>query len=182
MQKPRVLLLEFNELCPVLLERWMESGALPNFELLHRKSQVFTTVADALPPASALDPVVLDPYRARLAQHGVFRLTDGPTRDEPDLWSIVRQSGAPVMCFSSMNVKGFASQGSLYFPDPWCDSEAAYPRQLEPLSRFVAERVREHSNQTRSMGASDYARSRDATYTKRPYPKDSARYRATTPC
>ena len=47
-----VLLLEFNEICPPLLERWMGEGKLPNFAAFHQASQVFTTVADELDPAN----------------------------------------------------------------------------------------------------------------------------------
>jgi hypothetical protein len=46
----KVLLLEFNEICPPLLKRWMEQGKLPNFSALHYSSQVFTSVADASEP------------------------------------------------------------------------------------------------------------------------------------
>jgi hypothetical protein len=28
---PKILVLEFNEICPPLLERWMQEGKLPHF-------------------------------------------------------------------------------------------------------------------------------------------------------
>ena len=42
----RVLLLEFNELVPHLLDRFIEQGELPNFQRFYRESAVFTTMSD----------------------------------------------------------------------------------------------------------------------------------------
>ena len=47
MERKRIVLLEFNELCPPLLARWMEEGRLPNFRRFYSQSDVFTAVADA---------------------------------------------------------------------------------------------------------------------------------------
>ena len=41
-----LILLEFNELCPPLLTRWMAEGRLPNFKRFHDASAVFITEAD----------------------------------------------------------------------------------------------------------------------------------------
>jgi len=45
-REPSVLLLEFNELCPALMDRWIEEGKLPNFQALRTASQVYTTDAE----------------------------------------------------------------------------------------------------------------------------------------
>ena len=37
-----VILLEFNELCPTLMERFMEEGKLPNFQRFYRESEIYT--------------------------------------------------------------------------------------------------------------------------------------------
>ena len=37
----RVILIEFNELTPRLLDAWMASGDLPNFKRFHDRSQVY---------------------------------------------------------------------------------------------------------------------------------------------
>ena len=47
----RVLMLEFNELCPSLIDRWMAAGELPNFRRIFEASEAFTTLADAEAPA-----------------------------------------------------------------------------------------------------------------------------------
>ena len=42
----RMLILEFNELCPRLLARFMDEGRLPNFSRLHCASHVYTTTTN----------------------------------------------------------------------------------------------------------------------------------------
>jgi hypothetical protein len=46
----KVLLLEFNEICPPLLRRRMDQGKLPNFTALYNSSQIFTSIADVSEP------------------------------------------------------------------------------------------------------------------------------------
>ena len=81
----KVLLLEFNEICPPLLKRWMEQGKLPNFSALHYSSQVFTSIADVSEP-DCLEPWIQWysihtglPYD----EHRVFCLTDAPKPSIP---------------------------------------------------------------------------------------------------
>ncbi len=147
MVSPRILMLEFNELCPTLLNRWMESGDLPNFKALYEKSQVFVTDADARPPA--LEPWI-QWYSIHTglsySQHQIFRLTDGPRGEHPDLWSVVRQAGLTTGNFSSMNARRVTTPGSFFLADPWCTTEAAYPEPLQIFHNFVAKQVQEYSN------------------------------------
>ena len=49
-----VIVLEFNELSPVLIEKFMLAGKLPNFRRLYDESEVSITEADA--PAPQLEP------------------------------------------------------------------------------------------------------------------------------
>src|SRR4051794_13536056 len=118
MSSNKVLLLELNELCPHLLDRWIQSGELPNFKRFYDSSEVFTTVADAEAPA--LEPWI-QWYSLHTglsySQHQVFRLADGPLRNDPDIWDICREANKSVINFSSMNAKGFRVPGSLYLPD-----------------------------------------------------------------
>src|SRR5438270_8056512 len=46
----RLLLIEFNELSPSLLDEFMRSGLLPNFSRFYSDSVVFTTDAAEEPP------------------------------------------------------------------------------------------------------------------------------------
>ena len=49
MQPSRLILIEFNELCPSLLDRFMERDWLPNFQRFHDLSDVYTTDAGEKP-------------------------------------------------------------------------------------------------------------------------------------
>lgn len=153
----KVILVEFNELCPALLDQWMGSGTLPNFKRLHDASDVFITVPDVE------EPVNLEPWiqwysihtGLPFAQHHVFHLTDGPRAGHPDIWSILHDSGKSVWNCSSMNAKQFSFPGSAYLPDPWCTTEQSHPHELNTFHKFVSNQVREYSNKSRGVGVSD---------------------------
>lgn len=164
MAKPQLILIEFNELCPSLLDKWMGEGLLPNFKRFYDDSQVFVTEADETDPAT-LEPWIqwYSVHTGRPYQdHKVFRLTEGPSADYKDLWSILNHSGLAVMNFGSMNAKSFTYPGSLYFADPWCTTEAAWPDRLQPAQDFVQQAVQEstrraHGNSPREALRALYA-------------------------
>lgn len=144
----KLILIEFNELCPDLLNKWMASGDLPNFKKLHDQSDVYTTVADETEP-HAMEPWIQWysihtglPY----VEHGVFHLTDGPRAKHIDIWGFLNNAGKTVWNCSSMNARQFSFPGSAYLPDPWCTSEKPFPTALGAFHRFVSLQVREYSN------------------------------------
>ncbi len=159
MENTSIILLEFNELCPELLDRWIEEGKLPNFRTFRDNSEVFTTYADA-------DNVVnLEPWiqwysvhtGLSCEQHEVFHLTDGPKAGHKDIWRILLENGRSVGNCGSMNAKGFSDSGSFFLPDPWCTSEEAHPPELGTFHRLVAQQVQEYTNRDKGMGLSTYA-------------------------
>ncbi|MEX6724790.1 alkaline phosphatase family protein [Parapedomonas caeni] len=151
----RVLLVEFNELSPTLMNKWIAEGILPNFQRLRDRSAVYVTEPDET------NPVNLEPWiqwyslhtGLPFSQHGVFHLTDGPRAGHDDLFSLLLASGATVGCGGSMNVKAFKGEGSFFIADPWCDGQPAWPEDLNTFQRFVAQSVREHTNPAGSGGA-----------------------------
>jgi hypothetical protein len=143
----KVLLLEFNEICPALIEKWMSEGKLPHFSKFHGSSQVFTTIADVSDP-EFLEPWIQWysihtglPYR----EHGVFYLTDGPKAGYQDIWRCLHAVGKSVMNFSSMNAHPLAGDGAFYLPDPWCSNEPAFPNEVEPFKSVMAKLVQENT-------------------------------------
>ena len=52
----QVIVLEFNELTPSLIDRFIGEGALPNFARLRSESRVFTTIADERIPIQTIAP------------------------------------------------------------------------------------------------------------------------------
>lgn len=155
-----IIVMEFNELCPALLERWIGEGRLPNFARLQQQSDVFITDADVR------DSGQLEPWiqwystHTGLAydQHHVFHLTEGARADHDDVYRTLMRAGHRVACFAGMNARGFAAPGSLYLGDPWSENENAYPAELETYNRFVSRNVREYSNAGNRLKAADYAR------------------------
>jgi hypothetical protein len=145
---PRVILIEYNELCPPLLDRWMAAGYLPNFKKLYDRSSVFTTEADET-GETVLEPWIQWysihtglPYR----EHHVFHLTDGAQACHPDIWRILHERGKQVWNCGSMNCRGFAFPGSAFLPDPWSTTEQAYPPEIEKARRFISYNVQQHTN------------------------------------
>jgi hypothetical protein len=72
-----VVLLEFDELTPALMDRFIADGKLPNFARLHASSEVF--ISDAEEQEPYLEPWILwvtvhtgVPY----SEHGIFRLAE----------------------------------------------------------------------------------------------------------
>ncbi len=147
-QFDKVLMVEFNELSPPLMFKWMDMGLLPNFKALHQQSTAFITQSDN---SSAHD---LEPWiqwyslhtGLSYEQHGVFHLTDGPRKNFDDIYTTLMSAGLNVGCGGSMNVKAFAKDGSFFISDPWCDGQDASPAPLNIFQRFAAQNVREYSN------------------------------------
>jgi len=157
----KIICLEFNELCPSLLSRWMSEGQLPNFRKFFEQSQILTAVADEPGPEN-LEPWIQWysfhtglPYR----EHGVQNLTDGPIAPHDDIWKVLKQHGLRVACCGSMNAKAVSGAGNLFVPDPWCTNQSAFPEQWNSYHRLVAGLVQDSTlPQGRSVGRRDYAR------------------------
>jgi len=155
----KIIVLEFNELCPSLLDQWMNEGRLPNFKRLHQQSDVFVTEAD-VKDAAQLEPWI-QWYSAHTGlaydQHQVYHLTEGAHADHEDIYQTLMRAGRNVCCFAGMNVRGFAKQGSVFVADPWTESGDAYPADLNIYNRFVSRNVREYSNPNDRLKGKDYA-------------------------
>jgi hypothetical protein len=143
----KLLLLEFNELCSSLLQKWMAAGRLPNFKRFHDDSQVYLTRADAEPPA--LEPWI-QWYSIHtglsFAQHRIFRLTEGLRADHPDIWTVLQTVGLRTANCSSINARGSAAPGCFFLPDPWSTTVRACPDELNEFHHFVSVQVREHTS------------------------------------
>ena len=154
-----LVLLEFNELTPALMDRFIAEGKLSNFARLRAGSQVFTSDAEEQEPY--LEPWIQwvtvhtgVPY----SQHGIFRLSQGHKLRHSNVWDLVSQQGHPVWVCGSMNANcGTGTQGYL-LPDPWSADLAPQPAALLPYFRFVQQNVREHTNDRVPLSKGDYLR------------------------
>lgn len=159
-QAERLLVLEFNELCPALLDRWMAEGVLPNFRKLYEQCDVFVTNADVETPTTLEPWIQWYSIHSGLSyeQHRVFHLTEGPRAGHDDIFQILLRAQRTVASFASMNLAPFAAPGSAFVSDPWSENGDAFPAELNRYNRFVSHNVREYSNAAGGLGLGDYAK------------------------
>lgn len=143
----RMMLIEFNELCPSLLDRFMERGMLPNFRRFYETSQVFTTDAGEQHPN--LEPWIQWPTvhsGMSFAEHGVFHLGDGKGLRAKCAAEALSDAGIPVGICGSMNVNYEKLNGYLV-PDPWDKEGTAHPDWLQTYYETVSRQVRDSSKE-----------------------------------
>lgn len=145
----RALLVEFNELSPTLLERFIAAGHLPHFRAFRDSSVVFTT--DAGEDAPNLEPWIQWPTvhsGIPFSEHGVFALGEGREKlTQPLLGDVLSAAGIPVGVFGSMNTAYSRRPGEPGYvvPDPWDVDGVAYPASLQPFYETVSWAVQESS-------------------------------------
>lgn len=145
----RTILVEFNELSPRLLDRFIGAGHLPAFRAFRDSSVVFTT--DAGEDAPNLEPWIQWPTvhsGLPFADHRVFALGDGRrTLHHPLLGDVLSAAGVPVGIFASMNLNYSRTAGDAGYvvPDPWDVEGQAYPASLQPFYETVSATVQESS-------------------------------------
>ena len=153
-----VILLEFNELSPVLMNRFMKAGALPHFADLHRESEVHVTECEERPP-------YLEPWIQWITvhsglsyqQHKVFNLGDGKQLRERCLWDVLSDAGRKVWVCGSMNVRYDQPLNGLLLPDPWTTQIQPWPAgEFDDYLRFVQKNVVEYTNDDVPLKALDY--------------------------
>ncbi|HMH27528.1 MAG TPA: hypothetical protein VK580_03020 [Steroidobacteraceae bacterium] len=140
------ILLEFNELTPSLMWRFMSEGRLPNFSRLFKESHTFLTDAGE-------DPPWLEPWIQWVTvhtgipaqQHGIFNLGDSTNVKQPAIWDIVSEQGHPVWVCGSMNAFYKPGIRGQILPDPWSVRVRPTPDRLSPYFDFVRGQVMEYT-------------------------------------
>src|SRR5437773_3890771 len=154
-----VILLEFNELTPTLVDRFMAEGKLPNFRRFHDQARTFIT--DAEETQDNLEPWiqwVTVHSGLSYAEHGVFTLGEGHTLGSKCLWDLLSDEGFRVWVCGSMNTRYDLPLNGYLLPDPWTTDTAPYPEGLLPYFRFVQRNVQEHTNEHVPLSRGDYLR------------------------
>lgn len=156
----KVVLIEFNELSPVLLDRWMGEGKLPNFKKFYDQSAVHVSEPD-VESSEFLEPWI-QWYSMHVGlkyeEHKVFHLTDGAKANDLDIWSHLKNNGKKVASFASMNAKGFDGEGNFFLPDPWCNEADVFPKELDIYQRFISSSVQEYTNENKGFTLGDYVK------------------------
>jgi Type I phosphodiesterase / nucleotide pyrophosphatase len=143
----RLILIEFNELSPVLMDKFIAAGKLPNFERLRRESEVCLT--DAGEEQENLEPWIQWvtvhsglPY----AEHGIRNLNEGSKLAEPNVWDLLSDAGRQVWVCGSMNISYKLPIDGWVIPDPWTTNVKPHPEDvLHPYFRFISANVQEYT-------------------------------------
>ena len=152
-----VILLEFNELSPTLMNRFMSQGHLPNFKRFSEESGVYLT--EAAERAPYLDPWiqwVTVHTGLNFDQHHLERLNEGHTLHEKRIWDYVCEGGDPVWVCGSMNVGYRPGVKGVVMPDPWATHVQPTPEELRPYFSFIQRNVLEYTNTRVPLSKSDY--------------------------
>lgn len=161
MTEPQVILLEFNELTPSLLNQFMAEGYIPNFKRFFDESFVYTT--DAEEKGERLNPWiqwVTVHCGMSYDEHGVYHLNEGHRLTKPCIWDILSAQGKRVWVCGSMNVRYDMPLNGYVLPDPWAVNVDPYPKDvgLEDFYRFVQTQVQEHTSESIPLTKAGYAR------------------------
>ncbi|WP_436795774.1 hypothetical protein [Actinospongicola halichondriae] len=159
MNQPSVLMLEFNELAPRLMDRFIAEGHLPNFARLRDESTV--TITDPEESQEGLEPwiqwVTVHTGVSR-AEHGLEKLGEASRLNHPTIGQAVSAAGGHVWLCGSMNLPRKAAGDGTFLPDPWNPDSTPRPESLAAFSSFVRSNVQEHSNTSASQSPVDLAR------------------------
>lgn len=152
-----VILLEFNELCPSLMHKFMQAGKLPHFQQFYQESEIYITDAEEQPPY--LEPWIQWitvhtglPYQ----DHQVFHLDEGHKLEQPRIWDRLSAAGYRVWVCGSMNTRYHTPLNGYFLPDYWSTKQKPYPEELFPFFRFVSQQVQEHTNDSIPLRFQDY--------------------------
>ena len=150
MKPVRMILLEYNELSPPIMERFIADGHLPNFRRFLDESEIYVTDAEVEGGDEQLEPwvqwVTLH-TGASPDEHGVLKLSDPKHQSVPSVWDVLSRHGNDVFVCGSMNAESEESLAGFLLPDPWSTHVSARPRgEFDSFLDFVRANVQEHSN------------------------------------
>ena len=142
-------MLEFNELCPSLIKRFIEAGELPNFEKLHNSSIVKVTDAEA--SGEDLNPWVqwADLHTGlNFKQHGLHKLNEAHKLQGKFTWDVLAEKmGIKSWICGSMNAGYSKEFNGRFLPDPWTVNIAPFPpKQMDKYYNFISQSVQGHSS------------------------------------
>lgn len=144
----KVISLEFNELCPTLMAKFIAAGHLPRFKRLHAESAVYET--DAEEGGELLNPWVqwITVHTGLAAsEHQVSTLSEGHTVPVQAVWDVASGSGKRVWVCGSMNARYDRPLDGCLIPDPWSTGCRPFPEgEFDPYLNYVRSAVQEHTS------------------------------------
>ena len=143
--QPKMIILELNELCPPLMDKFMGEGLLPHFEKLYARSEVFQTYATDEDLEPWVQWVTFHTGKPQ-AIHGTTQLDEGYRISEPHFWDRLAAKGVTSVIFGSMNSRPSATPAIFVLPDPWTVHFEPSDPSYEPFHSFIRKHVTEHTN------------------------------------
>jgi hypothetical protein len=147
-QRQSVITIEFNELCPNLMTRFMAAGELPRFQRFYDEAEIFET--DAEESGELLNPWVqwVSVHTGLSAsEHGVTTLSEGHKVGDRAIWDIFSGAGRRVWVCGSMNTRYDRPINGYLVPDPWSTGTRAYPAgEFDTYLDYVRSAVQEHTS------------------------------------
>lgn len=152
-----LITLEFNEICPDILSRYMAQGLLPNFQRFYDNSEVYVT--EALESKEHLEPwiqwVTVHTGQS-YAEHNLFNLDEGHQLPNEQIWSEASRQGKKVWVCGSMNLGHDGNLNGFALPDPWARNVQPHPPgEFEDYLSFVSQNVLEHTNADAPVSMTD---------------------------
>lgn len=142
--KPRLMLVELNEINPAFLQRASQQLGLRNLPRLLALPHALT-VTDDEREHHGLDPWVQwvsIHSGVPSSEHGIIRLSVTRPQTRPQMWHALARAGYSWGVWGAMNAPLGDTRGCDFFmPDPWSYDEVAYPAALNDvlaLPRYVA--------------------------------------------
>jgi hypothetical protein len=155
-QAKPLIMLEFNELTPALMFKFMAAGLLPNFKKFYDEAHVYTT--DAEEEGENLNPwvqwvTIHSGLSAR--KHGVKWLSEGCKLPVKAVWDTLSDAGYRVWVCGSMNARYDKPLNGFLLPDPWSTGLTPYPAGVfDRYYDFVRHHVQEHTNTSQAPSKS----------------------------
>ena len=154
----RVLVAEFNELSPVLMEKFIEAGKLPNFKRWRDESHAFTTEAEDAPDLEPWIQWITVHAGVPFAKHGISSLGDGHKLSRKNVWDLLSDAGRRVWVCGSMNATYREPINGWVLPDPWMTHVRPEPEELEAYYRFVSANVQGYTEEDMRLSRGDQVR------------------------
>ena len=152
-----VILLEFNELSPVLIDRFISEGTLPNFRRLRQESCCYVTDAGGRPPY--LEPwIQWTTVHSGMThqEHKVLHLDEGHKLKQKCVWDLLSDAGYRVWVCGAMNARYDRELNGAVLPDPWSSQLEPRPTTLAPFYEFIKKNVQEHTNRDARINLKSY--------------------------
>ncbi|WP_417848359.1 hypothetical protein [Thalassoglobus sp.] len=148
MSQKSLVLIEFNELCPSLVEKFIHEGHLPNFKKLQSESHVYVT--DAEETGESLNPWVqwvTVHTGLRADEHQVTTLSQGNQVENKSIWDVLSDRGCRIWVCGSMNAGYKLPLDGYLLPDAWSTGIEPTPKgEFTPFYEYIRNAVQEHTN------------------------------------